>query len=211
MPTSMQTMHKENHSEHDREEMKPCTSAQANEVGGGGEPNETDNGSVPPPALAIEEENSQPPRRVSLGVQAAVDRKESQPVSSNSSRSASRDPKNKVTFTLFVISTCFLICVCPFLIFENLVFFLKWDQSKREVQVGRKLTRILFLLNFVSNPIIYFATSQIFRERLGALLRFVIPERVQKLFEKRPSPADRQSVTRATTQTGRTSIFSSRV
>ncbi|XP_075241357.1 uncharacterized protein LOC142336418 [Convolutriloba macropyga] len=221
---SVQYVAKENHSEHDREETnKPCTSSNTNEISfrdGGGH-----NGSLvavdtnhnsgcnssSPPALTIEDDHN-PPRRLMVE---ANSRKYSQPTSGpvgplNSHRSsASRDPKNKVTFTLFIISTCFLICVSPFLIFENLVFFLEWEENKRQVQIARKLTRILFLLNFVSNPLIYLATSQIFRERLAALVKFVVPQRLQRLFS-RPDAAEHQP-THVTLPSRQPSCYASRV
>ena len=119
-----------------------------------------------------------------------------------------KDPKNKVTITLFIISCCFIIFVTPFLIFEDVAFFLKIDVTKNRARIVRKILRILFLINFVNNPFIYFATSEMFRHRLVNICQIVIPQRFQPL-----SLRNEDQLTRAQMQhaTRRTSAYATRL
>ena len=118
-----------------------------------------------------------------------------------------KDPKNKVTITLFIISCCFIIFVTPFLIFEDVAFFLQIDVHQTSTRIVRKILRILFLINFVNNPFIYFTTSEMFRHRLVNICQILIPKRFQ------PQSLRNDDQHRAQTQhvTRRTSAYATRL
>merc|ERR1712226_852367 len=117
-----------------------------------------------------------------------------------------RKPNNsdRVTFTLFVISIVFMFCVCPFVIDYNYKTFTKDLDHNMYLSL---VIRMLFQLNFLSNPVIYFSTSKIFRGRTFEIIGYLSP-RLEKYLRnsalfKNCVPTDEATTPKASRTAGR--------
>ncbi|XP_063710715.1 uncharacterized protein LOC134839180 isoform X3 [Symsagittifera roscoffensis] len=109
---------------------------------------------------------------------------------------------DRVTFTLFIISIAFMFCVCPFVVDYNYKTLTNPEKPNQWVSF---FIRLLFQINFLSNPVIYFSTSKIFRGRTFELIGYVSPKlekyiRTTKLFKNclPPEDANPKQITNAT-------------
>ena len=120
---------------------------------------------------------------------------------------ARRQNSDRVTFTLFIISVAFMFCVCPFIVDQNYVFFSK-QPGNPYISL---ITRLIFQVNFLANPFIYFTTSKIFRGRVLDLITEFFPTFASKIRQTRFCGANQEAENTMKTTCARSYIQPDRV
>ena len=157
--------------------------------------------------LAVKKRQAGPNTPQNGAIQRLVKQQQQQKMSSCAARRARRHNSDRVTFTLFIISVAFMFCVCPFIVDQNYVFFSK-QQGNPYISL---ITRLIFQVNFLANPFIYFLTSKIFRGRVLELITEFFPTIASKLRQTKFCRANQETENTMKTTCGRSYIQPDRV